>query len=84
MDTRIAAQTMLKMMEESTVCWNGNIILVEEHAATYKHLVYMLKEIVGGHVTGEKSHRWLSWVQCACYYNGVGTLEELKLVNKNS
>lgn len=30
---------------------------------TYSHLRWMLKEIMDGRVTGDKSHRWLGFVQ---------------------
>jgi hypothetical protein len=46
------------------------------------HLKYMILKMVNGEITGEKSHRWLGWIQgCVCVGGGTN-LEEMKKINK--
>lgn len=46
------------------------------------HIQEMLEKIISGEITGEKSHRWLGWVQCAIVMGGNSSLTEMKQINK--
>lgn len=47
-----------------------------------EHVRDMLAQIAEGWVIGRKAHRWLGWAQCAVVAAGVGTLEDMKAINK--
>jgi hypothetical protein len=46
------------------------------------HVRDMLMRVANGEITGRKAHRWLGWAQCAAVAAGVGTLEDMKAINK--
>lgn len=48
---------------------------------TQPHMVWMLRRILSGDVSGEKAHRWIGWAQCLAVMLGLGNLEEMKAIN---
>tara|TARA_Y100000310_G_C20689941_1_gene821578 strand:+ start:4049 stop:4333 length:285 start_codon:yes stop_codon:yes gene_type:complete len=47
------------------------------------HLYKMVEKIQNGHVSGEKAHRWLGWLQCAVVVFEGATFSEMKLINSS-
>lgn len=75
MNTKIAARDLWELVDKSE--------LPDKHDEYGKdHLKYMLNKIMLGEVEGEKSHRWIGWVQGCLCVGGAATLEEMKLINK--
>jgi len=77
MKVNVAAHNLRRLVEASN--------LPEEHPEYGKdHLRYMIDKLAFGEITGEKSHRWLGWIQgCVCVGNG-GSLETMKRINKEA
>ena len=78
MNTITAAKNMVPLINASS--------LPAHHPEYGKdHLLYMVECIEAKEVTGEKSHRWLSFIQgCVCTAQALGggsSLEELKQIN---
>jgi hypothetical protein len=48
------------------------------------HLHHMINEIESGRVAGEKSHRWLGYLQGVLVSSGAATLEQMKQTNLNA
>jgi hypothetical protein len=74
MDTIKAAQNMCHLIAASS--------LPAQHPEYGKdHMYDMIEKIQNGDVEGEKSHRWLGYIQgCVVCYGGA-TLEDVKSVN---
>lgn len=75
MDTSIAAENCREFVEKSETLSDT------QPAANRSHLNFMIDEIVSGRVAGEKSHRWLGYMQGVLVATGSATLEEMKSVN---
>lgn len=46
------------------------------------HLLEMVSKIESGEISGEKSHRWLGYLQGVIVSNSGATLEQMKRLNK--
>ena len=80
MSPQIAAALMMKTLrieshipEEQTL--EGN---------TQGHMVWMLQALAAGDITGEKAHRWIGYAQGLAVMLGLGSLEDMKLINKDA
>jgi len=73
-----AAKAMQRHMHDNMSEWE------QGEYNGYDHLINMCYKIIDKTVEGDKAHRWLGWVQGCVYCDGTTTLEELKLINKNS
>jgi len=83
MDVKKAAQKSLDLYWEYISVHPSKI----RHSAPMirvGHLRDMNEKIQSGEVQGEKAHRWLGWIQAAVYAHGCASLEDLKLINKQS
>lgn len=49
----------------------------------YGHLLWMCSQIESGHVTGEKAHRWLGFIQGAFWAKGRKTINEMRNENRD-
>lgn len=52
--------------------------------STQDHMVFMLQALVSGDIMGEKAHRWIGYAQCLAVMLGLGTLEQMKQINKEA
>lgn len=75
MDTKMAAANCRPFVDRATG------IPAEHPEYGRDHLRYMIEEIESGRVAGEKSHRWLGYLQGVLVATGAATLEEVKLTN---
>ena len=77
MDTAAAANAMRDLVLFSS--------LPEQHPEYGKdHMLEMINKIDDLKVTGEKSHRWLGYIQgCVVCYGGA-TLEDVKNINSTA
>ena len=79
MNIKIAAFECKNLLVNKDIEWES-----DDFSTSASHCIDMCNKIIKGEVTNEKSHRWLGWIQaCICCY-GVASLEQLKLINKNS
>ena len=77
MDVVLAAYSMQRILEDSSYCGTT------EHTSR-QHLFYMIQQITRKVVQDDKAHRYLGWIQgCVCEA-GVATLDEIKVINRNS
>lgn len=75
MDTKVAAINCRPYVDKA-------VGLPAEHPEYGRdHLHYMISEIESGRVVGEKSHRWLGFLQGVLVACGAATLEQMKLTN---
>ena len=90
MDAQLAAIETLKIINKAE---NDHVSMYEEdefetshvdNACSKEHIKRMLKGIIGGCVQHEKALRWLCWAQSIICRQGLASLEELKLINKES
>lgn len=55
---------------------------------TRAHLHDMVTQVVSWDLSDpkaeRKAHRWLGWLQCAIVFGGGATLDQVKLINKES
>ena len=74
MDISQAALNMRDMVRDSD--------LPEQHPEYGKdHMFEMVYKIVNGEVSGEKSHRWLGYIQGCVVCFGGASLNDVKSVN---
>lgn len=52
-------------------------------SASSEHLLWMIAQVINGKVKGYKAHRWLGYMQGVVVTLGVGTLEDMKQLNKS-
>jgi len=50
---------------------------------TQPHMVWMLRQIMGWDNT-EKAHRWIGYAQGLAVMLGLGSLEDMKLINRDA
>lgn len=75
MDTKVAAARCREFVNKATS-------LPDNHPEYGRdHLHYMIDEIASGRVSGEKSHRWLGFLQGVLVATGTVTLKEMKQIN---
>lgn len=46
------------------------------------HAIWLLRELKAERTSENKAHRWLGWAQCILVFHGLGTLEDMKQINK--
>jgi len=75
MDTSVAAQECRQFISKIAK------LPSDDPAETKDHLHFMIDQIASGQVSGEKSHRWLGYLQGIIVAGGGATLEEMKKTN---
>jgi len=85
MDIKVAATAMRPFVEKCKI--SKEDLQMDKHSASgnnptgIHHLLFMIKQIESGEVSGEKAHRWLGWIQGVVCCRGGATLEEMKAIN---
>lgn len=62
--------------------WHLNPALSD--AVKGMHVADMLRRIQIREITGTKAHRWLGWAQACIVFAGIGTLDDMKRINKEA
>ncbi len=81
MDVRIAAQKTLEAI--NGVRFDQRAESNPDLSST--HVREMLNKLISGEMgNSDQANRWLGWAQAAAAYNGAGTIEAFKRINKES
>ena len=83
MDIQVAAIDTIEFINkytyENQTNWPDDV-----ESLSYDHVMSMLLSIELGDMKNDKANRWLGWAQCAAVSVGVGTLEDMKQINKGA
>jgi hypothetical protein len=76
LDVKRIANKTVELIKGSTVIWPTIPALDKTHC------IHLMEMIIRGDIYGEQAHRFIGWVQAACTFVGIATMEDFRVLNR--